>query len=347
MCDVTHFCVTWPIDWFGLPIFRTNLVRGLSNKKIIFKIREQFRYKLLPYSLVNLAIKISLFMRRWAYLAESVVRRVSARCQSYFACLSRDPVLLCMSEYFCESALRTGWRRPIGCLIFTGYFPQKSPVLSGSLAKNDLKLKESYETPPPCSNALSQYCGNTQYCFQSVSLCVSVYFCESALRSNALNQYCGNTQYCCESVLLWVRPTQWIMYVPLQVNRSQKCILLIVLYKSIKSCSGDFYSPKSDPPHKIMRYWVYYSTQLVFGFPPDRISQVEMICIGVYQFWKGISAGPALKYFTWFMGAGANIAVSPYCCESVLRQHSVLLCVSVTWLSIALRVRVCLWVSTV
>ena len=31
-----------------------------------------------------------------------------------------------------------------------------------------------------------------------------------------------------------------------------------------------FYSPKSDPPHKIMRYWIYYSTQLCFWFPPDR-----------------------------------------------------------------------------
>jgi hypothetical protein len=27
----------------------------------------------------------------------------------------------------------------------------------------------------------------------------------------------------------------------------------------LNSCSGDFYSPESDPPHKIMRYWVYYS----------------------------------------------------------------------------------------
>jgi len=76
------------------------------------------------------------------------------------------------------------------------------------------------------------------------------------------------------------RPTQSIMYVSLQVNRSQKCILLIVQYKYIKSCSGDFYSPESDPPFKIMRYWVYYSTQLVFGFPSDRICQVETICIG-------------------------------------------------------------------
>ena len=57
-------------------------------------------------------------------------------------------------------------------------------------------------------------------------------------------------------------PTQSIMYVPLQVNRSQKCILLTIQYKYIKSCSGNFYSPESDPPHKIMRYWVYYSTQV-------------------------------------------------------------------------------------
>jgi len=77
-----------------------------------------------------------------------------------------------------------------------------------------------------------------------------------------------------------IRPTQSIMYVPLQVSRSQKRILLIVQYKYRKSCSGDFYSPESDPPHKIMRYWVYYSTQLVWGLPPDRICQVAMICIG-------------------------------------------------------------------
>jgi len=42
------------------------------------------------------------------------------------------------------------------------------------------------------------------------------------------------------------------MYVPLQVNRFQKSILLIVQYKYLKACSGDFYSPESDPPHKIM-----------------------------------------------------------------------------------------------
>jgi len=104
-------------------------------------------------------------------------------------------------------------------------------------------------------------------------------------------------------VVIVVRPTQSIMYVPLQVNRSQKCILLIIQYKYIKSCSGDFYSPEFDPPHKIMRYWVYYSTQLFFGFPPDKICPMEMICIGGVPVLKRHFGG-AGKYFTWFIWAG-------------------------------------------
>jgi len=100
-----------------------------------------------------------------------------------------------------------------------------------------------------------------------------------------------------------VRPTQLIIYVPLQRNRFQKVILLIVQYK-FKILFQAFDSLESDPPHKIMRYWVYYSTQFCFWFPSDRnLSVRNDLYLADYQFSKGTSAGQALKYFTWFIGA--------------------------------------------
>jgi len=55
-------------------------------------------------------------------------------------------------------------------------------------------------------------------------------------------------------------PDRIVMYFPLQIN------IFIVQYKELKSSFGNFYSTESDPPHKIMRYWIYYSIWLGFSF---------------------------------------------------------------------------------
>jgi len=50
-----------------------------------------------------------------------------------------------------ENPSVTGWLTPTGCLVFIGHFPQKTPIIGGSLAQRDLQLKAAYASSPPCS----------------------------------------------------------------------------------------------------------------------------------------------------------------------------------------------------
>jgi len=94
------------------------------------------------------------------------------------------------------------------------------------------------------------------------------------------------------------------MYVPLQVNRFDESVLLIVQYffnlrlkierhpvQIFKIMFRRFYSPESDPPHEIMRYWFYYSIWLAFSFPTDHAGLVEMVFTTVVPVSKGHLGG--------------------------------------------------------
>jgi len=60
----------------------------------------------------------------------------------------------------------TGWRRCIGCLIFIGHFPQKSPIISGSFAERILQLQDCYASLSPC-NAPAKASGEEHVCVTS------------------------------------------------------------------------------------------------------------------------------------------------------------------------------------
>jgi len=103
---------------------------------------------------------------RYAYFAHEKVyqRRLQQNNHDYVCmcvpCMSLY-ILIFLAFHSLSTALQGGIEGT-GCIVFIGHFPQKSPILSGPFAKNDLQLKASYASSPLC----------TMIC---VPLCVSLY----------------------------------------------------------------------------------------------------------------------------------------------------------------------------
>jgi len=116
-------------------------------------------------------------------------------------------------------------------------------------------------------------------------------------------------------------PTQSIMYVPLQVDIFHKCILLIVEYKYLKSCSGYFIL--QNPILRTRSCGTGFIAQYSWPFHFHQTTLVWWKCFvpQLYQFRKGISGRQALNFF-YMIHRGGRVRTDIYPCIYIFILHT-------------------------
>ena len=108
--------------------------------------------------------------------------------------------------------VHTRWWNPIGCIIFIGYYPQKSHIICGSFAENDLQLKAYYGSSPPCKIIFIMLQRRKERRNGGLTYWLCVAVCCSALQCVAV--WCRVEQYgavCCsvvQCVAVWCSVVQ-------------------------------------------------------------------------------------------------------------------------------------------